>query len=209
MTVTYNLDLTGISPDNLIENEQHTLTEVNNQTYRTIVPEFAPFYLDNFTLRHLDDEGNITNLVEGVDFYLSLPYIGASRSIGKMLYGGITMNTDFVNGLIMANYQTLGGTWNADAGYVLNMLAEHIYNPRIVVWDQVTNIQETFPPTNHDQSLDYIYGYQELINAINAMAASIANGPNLDLPVLQYLIQRPFPSRAEARFCTRNKRRLS
>lgn len=185
--VSYPLDVTGLDPANLIPDELHTLTEVNNTSYRLLIPEFSPFYLDNFELKHTDDQGNVTILNEGVDFMFVLPYLAGSRSIGKMLYGGVSINTIFINGNLSMTYQTLGGDWIADRDHVLQVLAEFIYNPRITAWDTVTDKTDLFPPINHDQSLDYVFGHEELINAINETAASILSGPHLSESIIQAL----------------------
>lgn len=186
--VNYPLDTTGISVGNLIHDEVHTLTEINSSTYRILIPQFAPFYLDNFLLTHVDGVGTITNLVAGVDYYECLPYIGATRSIGKTVYGGISINTLFVNGVIKITYQTLGGDWTADADYVLTRLAEMVYNPRTTVWDIVTNKPNQFPPINHDQDVDFIYGQGDLIAAINGIATNIINGPDQGVPIVHHLV---------------------
>lgn len=171
--IAYPFDPSGLSPVNLIPDEIHVLTEINDTTYRIIVPEFAPFYLDNFKLVHRDSTGVESELTVDVDYYFCLPYIGASRSIGKMVYGGVSINKILLNGTLKLTYQTLGGDWNADSGYVLERLAEYVYNPRTTIWDIVTNKQEIFPPINHDQNLDYIYGHQDLIGSINSIADKI------------------------------------
>ena len=186
--IQYPLDTTGLANINLITDELHTLTEVNNSTYRILIPKFAPFYLDNFEIKHTDSVGNTIVLIEGIDYHLCLPYIGATRSIGKMLYGAISINTAFLNGVLKITYQTLGGDWIADIDYVLEALSEHIYNPRTTVWDIVTNKTNTFPPINHDQSLDYVVGHQELINAINDLADIVAISPNPDPPIIRHLV---------------------
>jgi hypothetical protein len=142
-----------------------------------IIPNFAPFYLDNLAVDYQAVDGTVTRLVENQHYITALPYVGASRSIGKMLYGGISFNTSFPNGSILLGYQTLGGEWIANTFYVLERLATMAYNPRITVWDVVTDKPNAFPPVNHDQNMDYIYGHQELITSINAIAAQIQNRP--------------------------------
>ena len=166
-------DPTGLASTNFVEDEVHTLTEINDSTYRLIVPTFAPFYLDNFNFVHRDSSGVITPLIEDVDYSFCLPYIGATRSIGKILYGGLSINRTFLNGTIEISYQSLGGDWCADAQYVLDRIAEKVYNPRTTVWDVVTNKTNQFPPINHDQNLDYVFGHQTLVDSINTVADKI------------------------------------
>ena len=193
MSVTYPFDPTGLAPGNIIVDEIHTLTEINAQQYRILIPEFAPFYLGNFQIKHTDTQGQTRILNEQVDYTLCLPYIGATRSIGQMLYGGITINDSIINGILKITYRTLGGDWTADASYVLNALAEYVYNPRITVWDIVTDKPTMFPPINHDQLLDYVYGHQDLIDSINGLANTVATGPNPTMPIVLHLIDESNP----------------
>lgn len=186
--VTYPFDTTGLASTNLIVDEVHTLTEINSNTYRIFIPVFAPFYLDNISLSHVDNLGVTTPLVENVDYTLCLPFIGGTRSIGKMMYGGITVNTELINGVVKITYQTLGGPWTADASVVLETLAQLIYNPRVTIWDLVTSKPEEFPPIYHDQSLDYVYGHQDLITSINTVADTIAAQPSSSTALINHMI---------------------
>lgn len=176
--VTYPLDLTGIAPSNLITDEIHVLTEINENTYRIIIPKFAPFYLDNFKVKHTDIGGVTRELIPDVDYTICLPYIDGSRSVGKMLYGGVTINTDLINGVIKIDYQTIGGEWTADSAYVLERLYELVYNPRTTVWDIVTNKPNQFPPTDHAQHMDTVFGHIHLIDAINNIANTVGGSPS-------------------------------
>lgn len=176
--VTYPLDTTGISPANLVRDEPHVLTEINDATYRIIIPDFAPFYQDNFQLRYSDGAGNISILEKGIDFDFCLPYMDASRAIGKYLFGALTIHNAYVQGYLAVDYQTLGDKWVANKNYVLEQLVEHNYNPRVVYWDQLTNVQQTFPPTSHAQDYDTIYGQKSVIEAIDKIIAAILAGPS-------------------------------
>lgn len=174
MPSSYPLDTTGISQANLVANELHTLTEINAAPYRILIPVFAPFYLDNFALMHVDSLGTSTLLVPDVDYYHCLPYISAARSTGKMVYGGVTINNSIVNGTLKITYQTIGGDWTTDGNYIRERLIEKIYNPRTTVWDVVTDKQTLFPPTDHAQALDTVYGQQQLLSALGAITSQIA-----------------------------------
>lgn len=173
--VAYPVDLTGVAESNFIKDEVHTLTEINDATYRFIIPKFAPFYLNNFKLKYDDSNGTIIDLVEHVDYDLCLPYIGATRSIGQVVYGAVTIYNNYVNGVLKIDYQTVGGKWIADPNYVLKFLAEKAYNPRVVVWDIVTNVQETFPPTDHEHDFSQLKGQDELIAALYKVEEAILN----------------------------------
>lgn len=175
MTVSYPFDTTGLSAANLVANEPHTLTEINASTYRILIPEFAPFYLDNLKLTHVAVNGALTVLVPDVDYYVSLPFVGASRSIGKMVYGGLSINSRLIDGHIKVDYQALGGDWVADAQFVRERLAEMIYNPKTTIWDIVTNKTNEFPPINHDLNMDQTMGLDSLVAGMNSLVTAIAN----------------------------------
>ncbi len=176
-TVTYPFDPTGSAVSNLVTNEQHAVTEANYRDYFFIVPTFAPFFANNFKIS-LTAEGITRELVEGVDFDFALPFVAAQRSIGQPIYGGITLTNNITTGIItLEQYQTLGGDWIADQQYVYAQLAEKIYNPRITVWDMVTNVQTCFPPINHPLDIADVYGQQDLINAVLSLASSLAENP--------------------------------
>jgi hypothetical protein len=178
--VSFPFDVTGSAATNLVVGELHTLTEINAATYRTLIPTHAPFYLTNLLLEHVSTAGVSTPLNEGVDFYAVLPYMAAARSTGRAIYGGLSLISDLPQGTVKATYQTIGGTWTADADYVYARMLEAQYNRRGVYWDEITNIQDTFPPIEHvhtdSMALD---GMTELLAMLEKVRAAILSAPNL------------------------------
>lgn len=183
MPTSYVFDPTGLAAANKIVGEVHTLTEINANPYKLFIPEFAPFYLDNFKLYHVDNLGTQTLLTEGVDFHLTLPYIAATRSIGKMLYGGVSISNLQLQGTYKITYQTIGGEWVSDVSNVLANIVNNNYNPRIVAWDIITNVQAIFPPINHEVHMDQLKGHEDLINGLSDLASTIANKPQPMYPL--------------------------
>lgn len=173
MPASYNLDITGIDPNNLVVNEVHMVTEINSATYDLIIPKFGPFYLPNFNLEHLAEDGSVRPLYENTDYVLVLPFVGGIRSLGQVIYGGISISTLFATGALRVTYQTLGGSWTADSSYVLEYLANRVYNPRVTTWDLVTNVQQVFPPIAHNNDFNNFYGQEQLIESINQITAAI------------------------------------
>lgn len=189
-TVIYPFDPTGLAATNLVTDEQHTLTSVNSTTYRLIIPKFAPFHVNNFEMVHITMDGVETPLQEAIDFNFVFLYLGASRSIGTVVYGGITLLNELTDGYIkIKRYQTLGGEWCCDQQYVLSLLADIVFNPRTIPWEKLTNVQQVFPPINHDQAMDWIKGHDDLIQAVNSLADTIVNGGQLREQNLSLLIR--------------------
>lgn len=176
--VTYAFDPTGRDAANLVTGELHTITEVNAAPYRILIPTFVLFYFYNLKVEHIDIQGNVHELVEGVDFYLALPYVDATRVTGKTVYGGIPIINSFADGAIRLQYQTVGGPWCADIDYVYGRLIEHVFNPRTTWWDGLTNVQDNFPPMDHDHGIDDLYQVDVLFQILNGMRDAILQAPN-------------------------------
>lgn len=184
MPITYPFDNTGESPENRIINELHPITEANYKHYYFIVPKFAPYFAKNIVIKLREPDGSLKILDENIDYYLVMPFTGASRSLGLPLYGGVVFNLNYRSGIVEVDYNTLGGEWVADSNYVLNFLATKAYNPRSIYWDQVTNIQNTFPPNLHNVDYDDITGQGEIIKAISDIEKAITQRPFHDVELL-------------------------
>lgn len=176
-TATYPFDTTGTASTNLVKGELHTLTEVNAAPYRVLIPTAAPFYLPNLKLEYIDQTGVARDLIEGVDYYNTLIYMAASRSTGRPCYGGWEIINSLLNGTIHPQYQTVGGDWVADRDYVYQQLLEKAKNPRIVYWDDITNVQQLFPPTEHSQPADSFEGHQALLASLEGIRQAILEAP--------------------------------
>lgn len=173
--LTYPFDPTGQALSNRINGEQHAVQEANYRDYYYIVPTYGPFFENNVVVNYTAIDGTHRILVPDVDYYFALPFLGATRSIGLPLYGAIAFNNSIIDGTVSINYRTLGGEWTTDPAAILANLATLMYNPRVALWDVVTNKPAVFPPINHQQNIDTVFGAEALINALNVIAGTIAN----------------------------------
>lgn len=169
----YAFDPVGTLLANKIVNEQHAVNESVYNTYAYIVPIAAPFHAAGLVVRNTVN-GVTRVLAEGIDYNTAMPFIGASRSIGTMLYGGITLNSVVSQGTISLDYQTLGGVWVADVAIILATLANKVNNPKLIVWDNITNVQQTFPPINHALNFNATMGQDALVAAVTGITNEIA-----------------------------------
>lgn len=183
--IVYPLDLTGVNPSNLVTNELHTTTESNFRDYFFIVPLFAPFFIDHFNLTQVINNVE-TPLVEGIHYTFALEYLSGTRVTGKPMYGAISLNNPNQSALLKMTYQTLGGESNANRLYVLQTLADKVYNPRITLWELVTDKPGFFPPTPHFQDLPSTFGMNDLITAINGIVTALVQGRN-EAPFIHHL----------------------
>lgn len=177
-TVTYGLDMSGNNPANLIENELHTASEAHFKDYYFLVPNFAPFFVDNFSLS-VSMNGNTTPLTEDVDYSFALQYVTGTRITGKAMYGAITLHNLNLNGVLKMTYQTIGGDQIADRLVVLTTLADKAYNPRMTIWDILTNVPNALPPTPHYQDYDQFFGQEELVTKLGEIRDAIVTNSSL------------------------------
>ena len=183
-SVTYFIDMSGSNPANLVSNEIHTVSEAHFADYYFIIPNFAPFYAQNFAMS-ISINGIVTTLIENIDYSLVLPYVTGTRTTGKPMYGGITIHNLALNGILSLTYQTIGGDQLVDRLYVLNYLVEKAYNPRTTIWDIITNVPNALPPNPHYQDYNQFLGQDSLILKLNEMKdAILANSTNTSAQIL-------------------------
>lgn len=173
MPTVYALDTTGVALANKVTGEQHALTASTN-IYNVVVPNNTPFYSQGFSISYRDLAGVTRTLVEGIDYYFSHMFVGASRAIGKPVYGSITLLDMNITGVGTFVYQTLGGTWAANTTTINTVLSDILRNPRTTTWEMVANVPTVFPPVTHNWDLVDMVGETELVNAINLISAAIA-----------------------------------
>lgn len=174
----YPLDVTGKAASNLVTGELQVLSDVNDETYNILIPTFAPFYLHNLKVEHIDQLGVARELNEYIDFNPSLPYAAGTRMTGEFLYGGLSILNTLPKGHFRLQYQTVGDKFCADRDYVYARLLEVVYNRRTALWDTLTNVQELFPPTPHQIPADVIAGHTELLQAMSQLREAILTNPN-------------------------------
>lgn len=173
----YPFDPTGALSSNLITTEEHTVEEINYRDFYMLVPKLAPFFLNNLVLKYSDNVNPTRTLIQGQDYSPVLPYLGATTSIGKPVYGGIYMLGTINTGTVSIQYQTLGGVWAASSKSILKTMMQEMYNPRTAVYDDIVNLPTCFPPMNHTENIDNIYGMDKLVNYINNLSTIAASKP--------------------------------
>lgn len=176
--VTYPLDLTGVKASNLVQNELHSVSESRFRDYYFIVPNFAPFFVDNFSIS-ITVNNITTPLVEDVDYSFALEYVTGTRTTGKAMYGALTLHNLNLNGILKINYQTIGGDQVANRLEILTILADKAYNPRTTIWDIVTNVPTALPPLPHYQDYDQFYGQAELVAKLGEIRDAIVQNSSL------------------------------
>ncbi len=191
--VTYPYDSSGNAATNLVRDEPQILTQINDDPFRYFIPNFAPFYQNNFVLKARNNLGVYTTLRAGIDYNFCMKYIGATRANGMMVWGGIYIINKEIQGTLLVTYQCLGGAWSANRDYVLQVIEENNFNPRRCAWDQLTNVPDKFPPSGHPEDLDNFTGFRDLIASVDRIANAVATANPLQNAFYQHVLDHNDP----------------
>lgn len=172
MAATYVFDPTGRSPANLVPGEQHVVTNNNYKNYYLIVPKNGPFFINSVVMTQ-SINGSTRTLVEGVDWYPVFAFIGATRSIGMPVYGGMSFTDLSISGIVSVTYQTIGGEWVFDDSVILETMANKAYNPFTTTWEEVSGVPNQFPVVNHIWDLVDMVGEAQVVEKLVAIENAI------------------------------------
>lgn len=197
-TISYPLDITGLASSNLITDELQTITEVNSNTYRIIIPKFVPFYLNNLVVKYVDIHSVETILEEKKDYFICLPFVGGTRALGKLIYGAISLNNKYIAGTIKVTYQALGGPWAVDKDAIVKHFMETQSNPKTIAWDLILDKPSLFAPSNHQHHVKDIYGHRDLIDAINGLKTVITSTPTVSPALTTHMADTTNPHQVTA-----------
>ena len=186
--ISYELDITGTNPANLITREPHFITEIDLRTQNVLVPNFPPFLPNDFLIETKDDNDVYTPWTLNVDYELSLPWYSLEKETGAWAYGGVTVHRKPTEAQVFITYRTIGKPYIGDRRKVLEALANYVWQPRIVQWDQITNVQETFPPNLHKQNLEQFTRWNSVSDQIGKLVEAMGQSPEPTLLFQQQVL---------------------
>ncbi len=174
--VRFELDPTGINPDNLVPNEIHNLS---SKAIRAISPTYGCFFADSFI-----GYDNVTQrrLVRGEDYQFVELQQDATLKYGKEIVNVVLIINSDVSHTVRINYQVLGGHYTNDSSAISNMYEAVITDNRAVQWATILNKPREFPPTLHRHLIDDLYGFEPVVAALERIhnALILANVPIIE-----------------------------
>lgn len=174
----YAFDVTGELAANKITGEEHVLTGRNSQDFQIIVPRLTPYFIDSLVLSFRNPDGTLRTLQRGKDWVYSHYFWEASHSLAKPVYGSITFTNRNLTGIVVIDYQTLGGDWTIDMNKITELLGDRIHNPPVTTWEQVVQYPIKFPVIVHDFNVVDIHGPGHVIEALKTIETAIRQLPD-------------------------------
>lgn len=172
---TYNFDSTGLSPDNRVSNEKHTVSTVNANMHNYFIPRYAPFFANNFVII---DTASGEPLEPGDDYVLTHKYEEASFNINQEVYGSVTLKDPSRSGTFSLVYQSLGGEFTNDSTQSVEDGLALLHDLTTIDWSELVNTPETFPLTPHNHPVTEVEAVVEMLSQLTLIRESIANPYN-------------------------------
>lgn len=166
----YELDVTGINPDNLVEDEVHQITL---GTTNLIVPEFGYFFKESLVIK---DTVTGDPLVSGQYICTEFSLKHTLRT-GKEIVGSILITDDSIINPVSITYQVLGGENTRSPTNVLAVWEDRLQPNLAINIDDLLNVPDQFPPKpGHFHNFIEIHDWIRIFKYLDGIAQAIVVG---------------------------------
>lgn len=170
--VKYDLDYTGLNPNNLVVSEPHVLDLGGT---RIIVPNYGPFFTDPNTLI-LIDQATGKRLAPRTQYVAIQLEEEPTLESGKEICSLLVIEDAKVSDNVLVTYQALGGPLSYSVQAIIEMVKNLDLDDRAVTWGAIVGKPNRFPPTAHTHPLTDVYGWQRLAPMLEAIRVAILTG---------------------------------
>lgn len=170
--LSYPLDPTGTSPNNLIVNEPKSLP---NRLIRAIATNYGAFYSESLVVKDL---ANNRVLTRGVSYECSELHEVLSQIYLKEIHAVILITDPTVSSNVSITYQCVGGEYSRSFEAVANMLTALSIDDRPADYNRLINLPNAFQPAMHLHDVGDVYGFEFLVNALERLTSAILTGDN-------------------------------
>lgn len=168
--MSYPLDLTGRSPDNLVLGETHGPCYPGN---RVFVLSYGPFYAKSLVVRK-KATGEI--LVPNVDYKAVHTFIEPTLRTGYLVCSIIQIEATAYGIELECDYQVLGGDYSLSTSALENLVDDLNNDDRAVRWGEIIGKPEAYPPTPHLHDIYDTFGWQYVVAALEAIRQALLMG---------------------------------
>ena len=166
----YPEDPTGINPNNLVINEPHDLGPARN---RAFVPNYGSYFTESMIVTEAST-GRV--LTKGVHYIAAQLQQDATLAMDKEICAVVVVTDPDVLDSLLFTYQVVGGVFSTSAAALAKMIENLDIDERAVEWGSVIGIPSAFPPAPHLHDIGDIYGFEYLVEALDALRNAILIG---------------------------------
>ena len=170
IVVRYNLDPTGLDPNNLVQNEPHLLVR---RVVRSIAPLYGAYFADSMVITDV-----VTNrkLIRNQHWYPAEMYEVPTAKYGKDVYAIIIITDTTVGDNVTIQYQAIGGEYSTAELAIVQQLNNLSLDNRPATWPAIINKPDGFPPSMHLHDIGDVYGFEYLVHALERVKTAIEFG---------------------------------
>lgn len=168
--ITYPLDLTGTSTDNLVLGEEHSLANAPN---RAFVPSYGPFFTRSMVVRALPS-GDV--LTKDVQYKAVQLFTDATMRAGDEICAVVVITDESLGSDFSMDYQVLGGEFSSSVYAIEQMIDALQIDDRSVKWGAILGKPEEFAPAPHLHDLGDLYGFEYITVALEQIRQAILIG---------------------------------
>lgn len=180
--VKYPLDLSGVNPTNLVKQEYHELPLGKN---RAFVTDYGAFFSES--LRIIDQSTGV-ELIPRTQFKAVQLQEQATEKSGKEVCSIIVIVDEAVSDKVLVTYQAIGGDFSYSVDSLRTMIENLDLDSRPVAWGDLLGTPSSFPPSPHLHDAGDVYGFEYLVEAIEAIRHAIQIGNIGDIEALKTYI---------------------
>lgn len=169
--ITYPLDLSGTSVNNMVVGEPHTLP--TGLQKRAFVANHGPFFTKGLVVRDASNGEELTPITQYVATQL---FAEASLRTGQQICSVIVVTDPSVSSDVLIDYQVLGGEFSSSVYAIQQLIDSLNLDDRPVYWGDILGKPEQFPPTPHLHDLGDLYGFEFLVAALDGVRRAILLG---------------------------------
>lgn len=167
--IKYPYDPTGISPNNLVVNEQHTIPI---EFDRVFALDYGPFYSASLEVTTTTGQ----TLKKNVDYRTFLLMPTATAETNMEVCAMVQIVNEDISGDVLVTYQVVGGQYSIATEAINQLIELLVADDRQIEWLNVKNRPAKFPPSDHYHSVSDLYGFEHLINVLSDMRTAILTG---------------------------------
>ena len=169
-TGLYDFDPLMKNSANRVVNEKQVLAVPGRDDFHFLIPQAAPFFVEDVTVRN---ETTGETYYEGQDFVFGHWFVEGMNKTGRSIAGSIRFLRREIAGIIVLDYHTLGGQWGFDDQAITRELSQRSINPLVRAWAQIDVLPALFPPVAHDQKVDKLIGFQDVVDGLDGIVLAI------------------------------------
>jgi hypothetical protein len=166
----YPEDPTGVNPNNLVINEPHDLGPARN---RAFVPNYGSYFTESMIVTEAVT-GRV--LTKGVHYIAAQLQQDATLAMDKEICAVVVVIDENVRDSLLFTYQVVGGVFSTSAAALATLIEALDIDEREVEWGGLIGIPTAFPPAPHLHDIGDVYGFEYLVEALDALRNAILIG---------------------------------